>query len=531
MSIFTQASMSRPSYNTFNLSHDREFTTKFGLLTPIGLIDTIPGDVFTIKTTQIIRLAPLVAPIMGRIDAYVHWFFVPNRLVWDEWEDFITGGPDGTLEPLVPRISVPLSNSSLADYFNVHGSGLSGGQTIHVSAIPFAAYHKIYNEFFRDQNLTTEDPDTVVSGINGGPSAGILLSLRYRAWKKDYFTSALPWEQRGPEVTIPLEGTAPLQDANPGARSIQYTPIGAPDDVWDVAGQVLSQSRPVDSGPSGWLTDNSATDTQPLSIDNSEHLSLNIAKYEADLSAASATTIRSFRNAIKLQEFLEKMARGGSRYAEVNRSIFGVPIEDARLQRPEYLGGGKTPVTVSEVLQTSSTDETSPQGNMSGHAISVGGMKPFSYRCKEHGYIMGLISIMPKAQYTQGIPRHFSRESRYDYFWPQFQHIGEQGIKVKEIYAQGTGNDDDIWGYTPRYAEYKFQLSSVHGDFRDTLDFWTMARLFQTEPTLSNNFVNSIGGVRTDIFAVDDGTDYFWVHLYNDVKAKRPMAYFGSPKL
>jgi hypothetical protein len=251
----------------------------------------------------------------------------------------------------------------------------------------------------------------------------------------------------------------------------------------------------------------------------------------ADLSTANATSINDLRQAFRLQEFLEKNARGGSRYIEVIKSHFGVTSSDARLQRPEYLGGGKSPVTISEVLQTSDpvNQDSTPQGNMAGHAINVGGGNRFTYRAQEHGYIIGIMSIMPKTAYFQGTPKHFTKFDKFDYYFPSFAHLGEQPILTGELWTQGTVKDDQIFGYTPRYAEYKHQLSSVHGEFKTSLKYWHMAREFETQPYLNEEFINANPTKR--IFAVTDESDEaIYAHIHHDLKARRLMPYFGTPK-
>lgn len=249
-----------------------------------------------------------------------------------------------------------------------------------------------------------------------------------------------------------------------------------------------------------------------------------------DLSTATGTTIIELRRAMKLQEWLEKSARGGARYTEMVSVMFGVESSDKRLQRPEYIGGSKTPIKISEVLNTSAT-ATSPQGNMSGHGVSVGGGQSFSYSAEEHGYIMSIMSIMPESAYQQGIPRHFMRKDKFDYYWEQFAHIGEQGVFNDEVMVKGTVPDgEEIWGYTPRYSEYKFIPNTVHGDFRTSLDFWHLGRKFADLPALNYDFMQMDWNEVDRIFAVQDGTDNLWCQVINQVTARRPMPIFGTPK-
>ena len=495
-----------------------------GKITPISVMECVPGDSFNIKTTQLVRFAPLLAPIMHESSVYCHFFFVPNRILWPQWEEYITGGEDaadpGYVPPVAPYFSsMTVANGTLPDYLGLPTGNL--GASTKISALPFMAYWKIFNEYYRDQNLVDKEVDEAVSGSNAlfpGWS-----TLKNRAWQHDYFTSALPWTQKGPEATIPLGTTAPLlnktgsSDDKGIASYFQDTDgtLVSDRDVWSGA-----------SGPSGgWIADGAAK-TFARQIDVTRHT-------EVDLTDATASSINDLRRAFRLQEWLERNARGGSRYIEVILAHFGVQSSDARLQRPEFLGGSATPISISEVLQTSdNASETTPQGNMAGHGVSVGSSNYVSYKCEEHGYIMGLMTVMPKTAYQQGIPKHFSKFDKFEYFWPSFANIGEQPILNKELYADSTDSqDEDVFGYTPRYAEYKYIPSTVHGEFRDTLKFWHMGRIFGSRPALNANFVECQEDEVDRVFAVEDGNENLYVYLHNNVKARRPMPYFGTPTI
>jgi hypothetical protein len=533
MSIFNEIKINKPNSNTFNLSHDRKMSMNMGVLTPTLVMDVLPGDKIKLSSTQMLRFAPMLAPVMHRIDVYQHFFFVPNRLTWSNWEDFITGGEDGTADPVFPTIKMtPTSTAigSLPDYLGIPtlppstGPGTTG-QT-KVSALPFAAYQMIYNEFFRDQNLITKGVDTLNDGGNSSPDLQV---LHQRAWGHDYFTSALPWTQKGPEATIPLGTDAP----------INYQISQEPSVLRGVGNDNLVNTSGVPTTGAGTLysiNDETSGGIQAygglpgselnVTVDNSKSL-------VADLSTATSASINDLRQAFRLQEWLEKNARGGSRYIEVIKSHFGVTSSDSRLQRPEYLGGGKSPVSISEVLQTSETgvasSDPTPQGNMAGHGINVGGGNNFSYYSQEHGYIIGLMSIMPKTAYYQGIPKHYKKFDKFDYYFPSFAHLGEQPILNEEIFADTSLSDTETFGYTPRYAEYKHMLSSVHGEFRDTLLFWHMARKFDNLPALNEQFINADPTKR--IFAVElQETETIYAHVFHDLKATRLMPYFGTPK-
>lgn len=513
MNIFSKVKMSRPRLNKFDLSHERKFSLNMGDIVPIMCQEILPGDKFRVSSEIMMRFAPLLAPIMHRVNVTTHYFFVPNRLVWNEWEDFITGGREGTSMPVAPWINNGVikdytGNGSLGDYMGLPDISASTSEyETKFSVLPFRAYQMIYNEYYRDQNLQEE--------VNyGGHGSGqqlndgtipALFALRKRAWEKDYFTSALPWAQRGPEVQIPIEGEGGV------TYRTHNTVVDENGDPIDVTGL-----ESIPSPSAGTLVDSSTGD--PVGIRN-------IASVFVD---NVNTTINDLRRSIKLQEWLEKNARGGARYIEQILSHFGVQSSDARLQRPEYLGGGRQPCVISEVLSTyqAPEGEGNPQANMAGHGISVGNTNRFSRRFEEHGYVIGVMSVLPRTTYQQGVPRHFSRFDKFDYAWPEFAHLGEQEIKNKEVYFAETDTNEDTFGYTPRYAEYKYAPSTVHGEMRSSLAFWHMGRIFETPPVLNADFVTSNPTSR--IFAVEDG-EKLYVQMYNHVSALRPLPYFGTP--
>ena len=519
MSIFIKIEKTHVKSNTFDLSHDRKFSTGMGRLTPVFLTDLVPGDKITVKSSAMVRFAPLVAPVMHLINVYVHYFFVPNRLLWPNWEKFITGGEDGldnTVWPYFSKDKFDINNADLHDYLGMPILSVDEQQ---FSAMPAMAYWRIWYDYYRDQNLQQADDEILNDGSNNARWFK-LKNLKLRAWQHDYFTSALPFTQKGPAAMVPIAGQAPVIakpfgdiENNQTARKYVDGTVQTGADLGTATGV----------GIDGHIQDTTSGNRVYIDLEESHY---------ADLTAATAgATIDTLRRAFKLQEWLEKNARGGSRYIESIAVHFGVQSSDQRLQRPKFLGGFKAPIKVSEVVQTAPPTEDAqgdtPLATMSGHAIGMGGGQHISHYAEEHGYIMGIMSVMPKTAYFQGIPKHFLRKDRFDYYWPEFAHIGEQAIENKELYAQHS-DPDGVFGYTPRYAEYKFINSSVHGDMRGSLDFWHLGRRFASEPALNEDFITVGNDEVKRIFAVDDN-QHLWCHILNDVKANRKMPVFGTP--
>lgn len=506
--LFNSIELTRPRSNRFDLSHDVKFSARMGELTPVLVMDCVPGDRFKIGGHLMTRFAPLIAPIMHKVDATVHYFFVPNRIINPDWETYITGnnlaGPDGGPTPARPTVN--LSNATytrLMDYMGLP-KPTSLMASFPVDAHPFAAYLKIWNDYYRDQNVIAEQDPTLVPGDN--TSNVELITIHKRAWSHDYFTSALPFAQKGAGVDIPL-GNIELDP--------DWSSIGTP--YWAQPSMGVAQEGTI----------NQLTDPQTL-IASSADTFTPLAYDPANTLTVQPTTITDLRRAFALQKWLELNARSGTRYTEQILAIFGVKSSDARLQRPEYITGVKSSVIISEVLNTTGTDDA-PQGAMAGHGVGIADGNYGTFFCEEHGYIIGIMSVLPTTAYQQGIPRMFSRRDRYDYYWPQFEHIGEQSIEMKELYidaAQPNGG----FGYVPRYSEYKYMPSRVAGQFRTTLDFWHMGRIFDTEPALNSDFIQANPTKR--VFAVlDPEEDELWCHMYHDIWASRPMAKYGSPTI
>lgn len=514
MKVFDRIQLKSPKRSAFNLSHGRKFSMNMGDLVPVLCTEVIPNDKIRLNMEHLVRLQPLLAPMMHHVNVTTHFFFVPNRLVWNDWENFITGGEKGNSNPVFPTLSkstsapynlIGLGIGTLADYLGVpvkQFAGKSGTlEENQISALPFRAYQLIYNEYYRDQNL--EDP------INFGKSSGStqlenitiaqnipgtqLLKLRKRAWEKDYFTSALPFAQKGEQMSIPLVGQANVKlHSSSGSDLISGNS--------NTQGQI---SLTTDPNTSGVL--------------------------RADLTGSSGTTINELRAASRIQRWAEKNARGGSRYVETILSHFGIKSSDARLQRPEYLGGGKTPITISEVLQNSASEEDSPQGTMAGHGVSPGSTNQFSRRFEEHGYIIGIMSIMPRTGYFQGLPRHFMKTDKFEFAWPDLAHMGEQQVHSGELFFNPTDpSNKNSFGYQPRYSEYRFINDTVHGDFVDTLKYWHMAREFEERPYLNESFIKANPTNR--VFAVEDPTyPKLLVQTYSKMQAIRSLPKYGNP--
>jgi len=480
-----------------------------GDLVPIMVQECIPGDSFKIGAESLIRFAPLISPVMHRMDVFIHYFFVPNRIVWENWNDFITqAASDET--PVAPFVSISQfdltdGEKRFLDYMGVPPLDVAAGYW-NINALPLAAYQAIYNEYYRDQNLIAEVDYTLTDGQQVATLP--FCTLRKRAWEHDYFTSALPFAQKGAPVSIPL-GDVVLKDPTTSLEA-----------------RFIDPTTGVTPGTGYLIRQDGTSATGDLVFDTTNRKAL----YDPNGSLeVGATTITDLRRAFRLQEWLEKNARGGTRYTENILAHFGVKSSDARLQRPEFITGVKTPVVISEILNTTGAVDGLPQGNMSGHGVAVAAGRFGSYFCEEHGYIIGIMSVLPKPAYQQGLARHWLKFDPLDYYWPSFAHIGEQAVKNAEIYvddiSQATGNN--TFGYVPRYAEYKFTPNRVAGDFRTTLNFWHLGRIFDSLPALNQAFIEC--NPTTRIFAVEDGTDYLWCHVLNKVKAVRPMPKFGNP--
>jgi len=472
-----------PGRSVFDLSYEKKLTCDMAQLIPVMCDEVVPGDFFQIGNQAVVRFQPLVAPILHEINMYVHYYFVPYRILWDDWEDFISGGIDGQFSDPVPEWEpTDTTVGSLWDYLGFPtGVDPDGAYPLD---FPRRAYNLVYNEYYRDENLQTEVALTNETILN-------------RAWEKDYFTSSLPWQQRGTAPALPISGSTTAVFAtgtNANVASLNYN-----------------------SGSNRIITGSGTAQA--------------LAANTVDLSTASTFDIADLRFAFQIQKWMERNARAGARYTEFLRSHFGVSPRDERLQRPEYIGGSKAPCIISEVLQTSSSDATSAQGNLAGHGITVSDAYCGKYHAKEFGLIIGIMSIMPRSAYSQGIDKQWLRKTKYDFYFPEFANLSEQAILNAEICATGTlSHNQDIFGYQGRYDEMRTKNSMIVGQMRGTFDYWHMGRQFDvgSPPVLNANFIKCVP--RKDIFAVPSEPGLI-INFGNVIKAFRPLPYMAVPGL
>lgn len=529
----------------FDRSHVYKTTFDSGRLIPVFIDEVLPGDTTRMSVNYFARLATPIKPIMDNI--YLDWFFffVPNRLVWEHWQNFCfeQEDPDDSTDYVIPTVTAAGNSDnayigSLWDYFGlpVNTSGNLSG----VSALPFRGVYLIWNEWFRDENLqksvkiqkgdanevlnaarSAEQPSWV---FTSGTSIVPGLACPPRGKRHDYFTSALPWTQKGPGVSIGLAGTAPVQ----GEFSISGFKTGVVS-AEDSSNKL--QALAVD-GKNGRISGYPTISSWPTN--NVTVGGLTQSGLIANLDESSIFTINSLRTAFQMQKFYERLARGGSRYTEVLRSFFGVVSPDSRLQRPEFLGSFTKMVNVNPIAQTSATDNTSPQGNLSAYGVTAAKFHGFTKSFVEHGYVFGFVCARADLTYQQGINKMWLRSTVYDFYWPTFAHLGEQAIELREIYAQGSEADTTVFGYQERYAEYRYKPSQITGKFRSSvtsgnLDVWHLSQFFNNAPTLNEEFIMENPPIERIIavpsepeFLLDIGFRYTTV---------RPMPMFGTPGL
>jgi Capsid protein (F protein) len=516
----------------FSMQKTLKTTFDSGLIVPIMCEEVLPGDTFNVNVTMFGRLATPLFPVMDNLHLDSFFFFVPNRLVWNNWVKFMgeQDNPSDSISYTIPQQVSPAGGyaiGSLQDYLGLPTVGqVTAGNTVSHSALPTRAYNLIYNQWFRDENL--QNSVTVDKGDGPDASPATNYTILRRGKRHDYFTSSLPWPQKGgTAVTLPLGTSAPVKGI--------YTSAAA---TGPAAGGQWVGSAPTGlgsiSGGGGGLASRSPVGTAAATAFNDAN-----SLVYADLSQATSATINQLRQSFQIQKLLERDARGGTRYTEILRSHFGVTSPDARLQRPEYLGGGSTLINISPIAQTTGTGisgQTTPQGNLAAMGVYHAHNHGFTQSFVEHGYVIGLIAVRADLTYQQGLRRHWSRSTRYDYYFPAFAMLGEQAILNKEIYVTGGASDSNVFGYQERWAEYRYNPSEITGLFRSTaagtIDPWHYAQRFTSLPTLNSTFIQDTPPLARNLAvgAAANGQQFLLDAFFN-INAARPLPMYSVPGL
>ena len=521
----------------FSMQKTLKTTFDSGLLVPIMCEEVLPGDTFNVNVTMFGRLATPIFPVMDNLHLDSFFFFVPNRLVWNNWVKFMgeQDNPSDSISYTVPQQVSPAGGyaiGSLQDYLGLPTVGQVGsGNTVSHSALPTRCYNLIFNQWFRDENL--QNSVTVDKGDGPDTSPSTNYTILRRGKRHDYFTGALPWPQKGgTPVTIPLGNSAPVRTS-----SSTTIPAGGQPPLYFRNEDGSAHSGINFMGVSGA---NTVTVTSSGGVGPGSSIAALVpTNLYADLSTATAVTINQLRQSFQIQKLLERDARGGTRYTEILRSHFGVTSPDARLQRPEYLGGGTTPINISPIAQTSGTGQTgqtTPQGNLAAMGTYLAKGHGFSQSFVEHGYVIGVVSVRADLTYQQGLRRHWSRSTRYDYYFPAFAMLGEQAILNKEIYVTGGSADSDVFGYQERWAEYRYNPSEITGLFRSTaagtIDPWHYAQKFTSLPTLNSTFIQDNPPLARNLaVGTEANGQQLLLDAFFNINAARPLPMYSVPGL